>query len=313
MRCVNVVVCLVSGMAILAAAGCGRSSALSGPDEPAAASTGAAVLQGALVAPSLTGLAAVPSGPGAGFATADSVETGWVVSVAGTPLSSGVDFDGRFVLEGLPAGSVTLRVQGPGVSAEVAVSGLVDRLVTSVEIRITGGGAELAGAPQCSSSAETYFSGSLDRLAGTELVVAGRRVDASQIVKVWRGERRIELEQLVPGELVKVWGVLRGDGVVLAEEIKALTSGAQTFISFSGRVDYAGAGFAGPGMNPSPVCCPTLKVAGYTVYVKPETRVWHSNGDALDACAIKQGWFATIDGWKQTDGSVKATRIIANP
>jgi hypothetical protein len=223
MRRVNLVVCFVSGIVAFAAAGCGSSSAVSGPDEPAPISSGAAVLQGELVAPGLNGLAAVPGSPGAGALAADSVETGWVVSVAGTPLSSPVDFDGRFVLVGLPAGSITLRVQGPGMSAQVAVSGLADRLVTSVEIRITGGGAELTGAPQCTSSAETYFSGSLDKLDGTQLVVAGRRVDASQIVKVWRGERRIELEQLVPGELVKVWGELRGDGVVLAEEIKALT------------------------------------------------------------------------------------------
>lgn len=294
----------VMGFVAAAAAGCGRSSAVTGSEEPVAAG-GASVLHGELQAPGLDGLSGLA--PEVGQASG----TGWVVSIAGTSLSSEVDFDGRFVLERVPAGTVTLKVNGPGLSAQVTVTGLLDGQVTSVEIRVTGGGAELTGTPKCTASAETFFSGSLDQLAGTSLVVAGRKVDASRIQKVWRGDRRIELASLVPGELVKVWGELRGDGVVVAEEIKALTSGAQTFISISGRVDYVSSGFAGT--NPTPLYYPTLKVAGYLVHTKPDTRVWHSGGDAMNACDIKVGWYAAVEGWKQADGSVKATRIIANP
>ena len=308
MRCSNAVVGLcLAGLAGVMAPGCGSSSAVTGPDQPVVAA-GASVLHGVLLAPGLNGLTS--SDPGV---SAQSGGSGWVVSVAGTSLSSEVDFDGRFVLVRVPAGSVSVRIDGPGVSARVPLSGLVDGQVTSVEIRITGGSAQLATDPKCTPSAETFFSGSLDQAAGTNLVVAGRSVDASQIRKVWRGERRIQLSELVPGELVKVWGELRGDGVVLAEEIKALTSGAQTFVSFSGRVESVSPGFAGLMPNPSPSDYPTLTVNGVSVHTKPETRVWHSNGNAMAACEIKVGWFAAVEGWKQTDGSVRATRIIANP
>lgn len=305
MRRVNVVVCLLlAGLAGAITSGCGSSSAVSGPETPAV--TGSSVLQGALTAPGISASSALP---GVEAQSGGSGASGWVLSIAGTSLSCSVDEDGRFVLDRVPAGQVMLRIDGPGVSAQVSVSGLVDGLVTSVEIRVTSGGAELASPPKVAPSAETFFSGSLDQAAGTQLVVAGRRVDASQIRKVWRGERRIELSQLEVGELVKVWGELRGDALVVAEEIRALTSGSETWVSFSGRVEHVSQGFL---PNPQPVCHPTLVVKGTAVQVKPETRVWHTNGSELSACAIKVGYVAAVEGWKK-NGAVRATRIVAGP
>jgi hypothetical protein len=232
------------------------------------------------------------------------------VSVAGTSLSSEVDPDGRFVLVRVPAGSVVLRIEGPGVSAQVQVNGLVDGQVTSVEIRITGGGAELATAPMCTPTAETFFSGSLEQASGAMLVVAGRQVDVSQIRKVWRGNRRIQLSDLVAGELVKVWGELRGDAVVVAEEIRALTSGAQTFVGFTGRVESVKGFAASPASTTTSTCYPTLVVKGTIVETKPETNVWRTDGSAMAACDIQVGQLAEVQGWKQTNGTVRATRLI---
>jgi hypothetical protein len=177
--------------------------------------------------------------PSPGFG-AESGAGGWLVSVAGTSSSSPLDQDGRFVLTGVPAGSVTLKIEGPDVSTQLTRSGLVDGQVMSVEIQVTGGSAQLAGPPKCTPNAETYFSGTLDQVAGGQLVVGGRKVDAGTVAKVWRGERRIQLSELEQGEKVKVWGPLRGDAVVVAEEIAALTSGSdssKTWVSFSGRVE----------------------------------------------------------------------------
>ena len=302
MRRVNAVVCLLlAGLTGMMASGCGSSSAVTGLDEPVVVE-GASVLHGAVLAPGLSGLSFADP-----VSTAQSGSTGWVVSVAGTSLSSEVDPDGRFVLVRVPAGSVTLRIEGPGVSGQVQVSGLLDGQVTSVEIRISGGSAELATAPKCTPSAETFFSGSLDQVSGTTLVVAGRRVDVSRIRQVWRGNRRIQLSDLVAGELVKVWGELRGDAVVVAEEIRALTSGAETFVSFTGRVEHVSAGFM---PNPVSTYYPTLVVKGTIVETKPETNVWRTDGSAMAACDIQTGQLAEVEGWKRTDGSVRATRLI---
>jgi len=301
MRRASVVVCLsLAGLAGVMTSGCGSSSAVTAPDEPVVVA-GSSILHGAVIAPGLSGLSSAAPG-----VSAQSGGSGWVVSVAGTSLSSELDQEGRFVLSMVPPGSVTLRIEGPGVSAQVSVSGLVNGQVTSVEIRVTGGGAQLTTAPKCTPSAETFFSGSLDQAAGTKLVVAGRSVDASQIKVILRGGRRIQLSDLEVGELVKVWGELRGDGVVVAEQIQGLTEGAQKWVSFSGRVEYVSAGFM-----PNPTTYyPTIVVKGITVHTKPDTKVRRSDGSEMLACDIKVGQAASVEGWKQTDGTVRATKVI---
>ncbi len=304
MRRVNLVVCLVlAGLASVMTSGCGGTSAVTGPDE--AVATGSSVLHGALLAPGLSGGSSLPG------VSAQSGAGGWVVSVAGTSVSSEVDQDGRFVLAQVPAGSVTVKVEGPGVSAQVAVSGLVDGQVTSVEIKVTGGSAQLTTTPKCTPSAETYFSGTLDQKAGTQLVISGRNVDASQLQKVWRGERRIQLSELEVGEKVKVWGLLRGDAVVLAEEIAALTTGSdgkKTWTTFSGKVDSVeGKGFL---PNPTPnKSYPSLYVAGRKVKTDTGTQFKWSDGTALDASQIRAGDQAYVEGWS-VDGYVQATRLV---
>ena len=302
MRRASVVVCLsLAGLAGVMTSGCGSSSAVTAPDEPVVVA-GSSILHGAVIAPGLSGLSSAAPG-----VSTQSGGSGWVVSVAGTSLSSELDQEGRFVLSMVPPGSVTLRIEGPGVSAQVSVSGLVNGQVTSVEIRVTGGGAQLTTAPKCTPSAETFFSGSLDQAAGTKLVVAGRSVDASQIKVILRGGRRIQLSDLEVGELVKVWGELRGDGVVVAEQIQGLTEGAQKWVSFSGRVEYVSAGFL---PTPTPTYYPTIVVKGITVHTKPDTKVRRSDGSEMLACDIKVGQAASVEGWKQTDGTVRATKVI---
>ncbi len=300
MRRMSFVYLFFAGLAGVMASGCGGSAALTAPDEPVVA-VGASVLHGAVLAPGLSSSSAAPG------VSAQSGGGGWVVSVAGTPLTSELDQDGRFVLSKVPSGSVTVKIEGPGVSAQVAVSGLLDGQVTSVEIRVSGGSAALTTPAKCTPTAETYFSGSLDQLSGTQLVVAGRSVDASKIQKVWRGARRIQLSELAKGELVKVWGVLRGDAVVVAEEIQALTNGDETWVKLSGRVESVSAGFM---PNPTPALYPTIVVKGTAVKTSAETKVWCTDGSAMAASEIKVGQAAEVEGWKKADGSVRAAKIL---
>jgi hypothetical protein len=306
MRRVSVVVCLLlAGLAGVMTSGCGSESAVTAPDETVP--TGASVLHGAVLAPGLSGLSSAAPGM-----SAQSGGSGWVVSVAGTSISSELDQDGRFVLNLVPSGTVTIKIEGPGVSTQVPVSGLVDGQVTSVEIRITGGSAQLTTAPKCTPTAETFFSGNLEQVAGSLVVVAGRSVDVSQIQKVWRGAQRIQLSHLAIGELVKVWGVLRGDAVVVAEEIHALTSGTgadtEVWVTLSGRVESVSAGFM---PNPTPVLkYPTIVVRGTTVTTSPQTKVWATDGNAMAASEIRVGQPAQVEGWKKANGVVRAARIL---
>jgi hypothetical protein len=292
--------------AVLAAAGCGGSGDVTGPD--AGVPAGSAVLQGAIL------------GAGLGGSSASSVvralagSNGWSVSVVSTSLTVEVDDDGRFVLAGVPAGRVGLRIEGPGVSGQVSVSGLLDGQVTSIEVTVTGGTPQLAGEPKCGPSADTFFSGILERMAGTELVVAGRPVDASQVKKVWRGDRRIQLSDLKVGEKVKVWGILRGDGVVVAEEIAALTTGAgddgDVWVSFTGKVESVKASSLEFHDNPNSGSSPTIVVKGITVKITSETKVKHGDGSPMSPSEIKVGQTATVEGWKKPDKTVRATLVV---
>ena len=309
MRRANVVVCvLFAGLVGMTTSGCGGSSSVTGADEAPVVAKGAAVLHGAVQAP---GLASASFGPGV---SADSGGSGWVVSIAGTSISAELDEEGRFVLTFVPAGTVTVKIDGPGVSVQVPVSGLVDGQVTSVEIRVTGGTAQLVTPPQCTPSAETFFSGSLDQAAGAQLKIAGRSVDASQVKVVWRGSRRIQLSDLVQGEKLKVWGTLRGDGVVVAEEIQALTSGALTWVTFTGRVDScSGSYLAGDDVvenpNPTPGGCSVMTVNGVTVKTAADTKVRGAGGNEMSVSDLKVGCSVSVEGWKKPEGWVQAGRI----
>jgi len=298
----------LAGLALaLAAAGCGGPAAVTAPGEASVSVRGAAVLQGAVVGAGFSGSSAsagVHALAGGG---------GFSVSVVGTALSAEVDEDGRFVLAGVPAGTVNLRFEGPGVNAQVSVSGLVDGQVTSITVQLSGSGAQVSGSPTCSPTAETFFSGTLDQVAGAQLVVSRRTVDASHVLKVWRGERRIQLSDLQVGEKVKVWGTLRGDGVVVAEEIAALTSssgsGQETWVTFKGKV--AGV-VALATADVRRACLLKMTVAGRAVQTDGSTVFKWSDGSDLDPYAIVAGDQAYVEGWSKPQGYVLATKMVVD-
>jgi hypothetical protein len=276
------IVCLCLGglAAALAVAGCGGSAAVTGPT-PEAPAVGAAVVQG-----TVTGAAA-----------------GMQVGVVGTSLVTDVDQEGQFVLSSVPPGTATLSFQGAGVEARLSVPGLQNGLVTSIQVQLSGGRAQLTSTPNCGSSAETAFSGILEQMSGTSLVVGGRAVDASQVNKVWRDGRRIPLSELRVGEKVKVWGTVRGDGTVVAEEIEARTPGGT-----GGQVDFRGIveGISASAADVHVSCeAPTLVVSGHEVRTNGTTRFKWSDGAALSPGDIRVGDRALVVGWN------KGTHILA--
>jgi hypothetical protein len=290
MRRKHLVCLFLAGLAaVLAAAGCGGSAAVTAPEESLA--TGAAVLQGTVM----------------------GLQSGLQVGVVGTPLVASVDDEGQFALARVPAGTITLKLEGAGIDARVSVPGLQDGQVTSIKVQLAGGSAQLAGTPNCAPTAETFFSGMLESIAGTRLVVSGRPVEVGPSVKVWRGDRRATFDSLQVGDKVKVWGTLRGDGVVVAEEIQALTTEpgptGWTWVVFSGVVESLKASsldlHANPN-TPSPSSYPTLIVKGVTVTTNADTKFRRSDGSTCSGSDVKAGHTVTVEGWKRTDGTVKA-------
>ncbi len=275
----------VAGLALaLLAAGCGGSAGVTAGEEPTAFSPGNATVQGTVTGTATDGLR---------------------VSVVGTPLAADVDEEGQFALAGVPAGTVTLHFEGPGANARLAVNGVLDYQVTTIDVTVSGTVARLNATPRCGTTADTFFTGQLESVSGNRLVVSARVVDASQVQKVWRGNHRIALEDLQIGEKLKIWGSLRADGTALADEIWALTAGDETWITFSGRIDSVT-----PGAQAVAACnYPTLVVSGRTVFTNGNTVFKRSDGSTYDPSILAVGMTVYVEGWKKTDGSVRATLV----
>jgi hypothetical protein len=272
----------IAGLA-LAAAGCGGSAGVTAVEEPPAFVAGTAAVQG----------------------TVTGASAGMRVSVVGTPLSADVDEEGQFAVSSVPAGTITLRFEGAGADARLALSGVQDHQVTSIDVTVSGSEARLNNAPTCGPTADTFFTGQIDSISGTRLVVSGRVVDASQVRKVWRGNRRITLDELQVGEKVKIWGMLRSDGSALADEIWALTSGDETWTTFTGRIESISNG------SQTIASCtnPTLVVSGRTVFTGSNTAFKRSDGTTYDPAILVVGMTVYVEGWKRADGAVRATLV----
>lgn len=300
----------------LVAAGCGHSSDVTG--EPEAAVAGKAVLQATVQG---VGFAASPLTSATRQSSGGSGYTVTVVGAKGTTVE--IDEDGRFVIGGLPAGAVTLRIEGAGVSAQVTIQGLVDGQVLTVVLALAGGTVQLTGTPTCASSAQTEFTGQLESMSTSQIVVGGRTVDITQLQKVWKPSGRAQLSDLKVGDRIKVWGTLRGDGVVVAEEIMSLTNDAgETWFSFKGRVDGVSGSSASAldevhgnpntGTPNTGGFYPTLSIAGKTVYTSGSTKFKWSDGSALDPHAIKVGQTAYVEGLRNRDGALKASAVVVD-
>ena len=292
-------------------AGCGKSASVTGSSEPAVA--GNAVLLGTVQG---VGFAAAPVDAATHQSSGGTGYTVTVVGAAGGTVE--IDEDGRFVLAGLPAGAVTLRIEGGGVSAQVTVQGLVDGQVLTVEMKLTGGTVQLTGSPTCAPVvADAFFSGDLESVSTAQIVVSRRVVDVTKLQKVWTPGGRAQLSDLRVGDRIKVWGTLRGDGVLVADEIVSVTNDAgETWFSFKGRVD----GVSGSGAralddvhgSPNAGYSPTLSIAGKTVYTSGSTKFKWSDGGTLDPREIKVGQTAYVEGYRNKDGALKASSVVVD-
>ena len=82
------------------------------------------------------------------------------------------------------------------------VQGLVDGQVLTVVLQLTGGTVQVTGIPTCAPTAQTEFSGQLESISSTQLVVSGRTVDVTQLQKVWKPSGRAQLSDLKVGDRI---------------------------------------------------------------------------------------------------------------
>jgi hypothetical protein len=79
-----------------------------------------------------------PTGVTAQSGRSSSAATNITVSVVGANISTTTDSAGHFVLEGITSDHVTLRFQGPGIDANLTISGLVAGQTLTISVQVSG-------------------------------------------------------------------------------------------------------------------------------------------------------------------------------
>ena len=188
----------------IAATGCGSSAMTS---SPTGSSPAGATLQGTVV----TGATAAASGVPHAMSGASGIR----VSVTGTNLSSMTDGAGKFVITGVPSGTVELSLKGQGVDARLTITGLAVGQTLTITVRASGSQATLEGDDD--DEGEVEFTGAIQSInpgAGT-LVVAGRNVFTNGQTRI-RGDhdKPLTLADLKVGQKVEVEGMAQANGVL---------------------------------------------------------------------------------------------------
>jgi hypothetical protein len=262
---------LVSLASLLLAVACGGSDRSVGVD-----STSGATVEGALH-------------------TSGASSSGLRVSVQPAGPSTATDDSGHFLLEGVPAGSVGLRFEGPGFVAAVLQLGVVaDGMEIVLDVRLSSGQAE--------AHAEVEFKGVIESIdpAHNKLKVSGVTVTTSASTEIERTDQHIALSDLKVGERVRVEGTPQADGTVAAKEIEVVPAAREREVELEGIVESVD------------VAKSSLKVSGHTVITTPTTLI--RRGDEVIALKdVKAGDRVHVRGKLQADGSILARIIRVAP
>jgi hypothetical protein len=151
------------------------------------------------------------------------------VTVVETGQSTETDGSGSFVITA-PAGTVTLRFQGPGVDAQLKIDGLVAGQTLTVTVHVAGSHADMddekggSGAHDAcfTSGAKAEIEGNVDAKAADSITVMQQgkgdyRCVVSPSTRIRKGNRSLTLDDLKIGSHVHVSGTGRGSSAGVCE------------------------------------------------------------------------------------------------
>jgi hypothetical protein len=216
------------------------------------------------------------------------------VSVVGTSISTTVNGSGEFTLSGVPSGTVQLKFSGSGVDATVSISGVTASDRIEITVSVTGGSARVESERRGRGNGDNEVRGVVSGLTGAcptlTFMVQTTRVTTNSATTF----DDMTCARVANGMQVEVKGVLQADGSLLASRVEAEDD------EVGGRMELEGpvASLAGT--------CPAVN------FIVQSARVT-TNGATLfedGSCAtVQNGLQVEVDGQRQADGSVLATRV----
>jgi uncharacterized protein DUF5666 len=203
--------------ALVLAAACSKSNA------PA---PGAPTASGAPSAASPSGSSSIAGTVVTALGTASVRPSGaaLTVSIVGTSISGTVDAAGRFVLQNVPSGDLTLSFSGSGHDARVAISGVVDGEQIHLTINLGGNTADVDEDQRERADHGSEVEGRIVSVtcgASSSTIVVGHMMQITIIVPagtpIHHGNTAVSCAQLTPGLRIHVKGTKNGTMVTATE------------------------------------------------------------------------------------------------
>jgi len=234
------------------------------------------------------------------------------ISVVGTGISTTANTQGQFTLNNVPAGAVALNFSGPGgANATITISDVGPTDQVQITVTLNGSSAHVDSEHHSSSGNNNNDNGetvgtiaTIDTTAKS-FTITGFTVTTSTSTTIRHGDTTVAFSSLKAGDHVQVRGTKTGT-TIAATEIKVETpegddneSGdhpptTPTTAELSGTV----ASLTGT--------CPAIT---FTLSTTKVTTTSATTFDHTTCSAITNGAKVEVEGTKQTDGSITATKV----
>jgi hypothetical protein len=285
---------VVAVAALSFATACAKNYAGSPSSPTSNAPTSAPSVSGATISGSVNG--------GGSSARSRDLASGssMTVSVVGSNVSALV-VAGRFRLDGVPAGNVTLQFSGSGASATVAIGHVADHDRVEVQVEMNGNNATLDAAEDIADDDSAEISGAISSMdSSSRTIQVGSfsvQVPAGAAI-VSRGNS-LGFSAFAVGQRVEVKGAVQGS-IVVAQRVQ-LDDAADVPEQFETEFGAAVSSVSGD--------CPALSFSAAGKMVMTNSLTEFKN---ISCDAVKAGVMVDVKGTVQADGSVSASRVQAD-
>src|SRR3989442_531265 len=251
---------------------------------------------------------------GASGASVQPMGSALVVTIVGTSMSATVASSGRFTLQNVPSGDLTLQFTGSGVNARITISGVADREQIRITINVNDNSASVDDNVRETSDNRAQVEGrivSVTCAANPATLVVGQTSPITVLIPAGTPIRHdgtaVACSQLLVGALVHVKGTKNGSSVT-ASQIELQNNPGPN-----------------PGSNPPPPALTQVEPQGAMsllartwpslTFTASSTKVTTNSATAFNdtTCAgLHNGSVVEVKGTRQTDGSVLATKVEKN-
>ncbi len=304
---------LTVAVASAACSGNGSSASLLAPT-PAAPSAAAPPPASSVAGATIDGVV-VSSAPGTGTrstsaltASVAPLSTGgqYTITVSGTSITVVSGADGRFVLQNVPPGTITLQISGNGVLAQVTVADVELDERVRLTVRVNGGSAEIEDEEQVSDT-RAEVEGRITAVNGNALTVGTRQVIVPAGTPIRHGGTARAFADLVPGVRVHIKATRAGE-VFTAMEVNLQNDNLAPAPGSGGSSPSGGgeAEVSGAIVGPITGSCPAVSFTVGTTVVKTSAS---TKFDDVRCESLSNGDVVSVEGTKQADGSLLATEL----